>query len=97
MKKCVTTMKETKKQEKRRTRKNIFDGRKPFLYKVHTKNWGKQSQLLQVSSQRFWASKQVNGCQGDDFTSVGTQTGAIKLPLAGTQDWWRRFPPLLGY
>ena len=38
----------------------------------------------------------VNWCQGDGFSSVGTQTGAIKLTMAGTQDWWRRFPPLLG-
>ena len=42
-------------------------------------------------------SKQVNRCQGDGFSSVGAQTGAIKLALAGTQDWWCRFPPLLGY
>ena len=30
------------------------------------------------------------------FLSMGVQTDAIKLAVAGTQDWWRRFPPLLG-
>ena len=28
-------------------------------------------------------SKRVNWCQGDGFSSVGTQTGAIKLAMAG--------------
>ena len=37
-----------------------------------------------------------NGCQGDGFSSVGTRTGTIKFTMAGTQDWWCRFPPLLG-
>ena len=27
------------------------------------------------------------------FSSVGTQTVAIKLAMAGTQDWWCQFPP----
>ena len=30
-------------------------------------------------------------CQGDGFSSEGARTGAIKLTMAGTQDWWRRF------
>ena len=38
----------------------------------------------------------VNGCHGDGFFERGRTNGAIKLALAGTQDWWRRFPPLLG-
>ena len=29
-------------------------------------------------------SKRVNGCQGDGFMSMGAQTGAIKLSMAGT-------------
>ena len=29
-------------------------------------------------------SKQVNGCQGDGFLSVGARTGAIKLAMAGS-------------
>ena len=41
-------------------------------------------------------SKRVNECLGDGFFSVGTRTGTIKLAMAGTQDWWHRFPPLLG-
>ena len=31
-------------------------------------------------------SKQVNRCQGDGFSSVNAQMGAIKLAMAGTQD-----------
>ena len=33
------------------------------------------------------------------FSSVGAQTGAIKLAMAGTYriGAWRQFPPLLGY
>ena len=38
----------------------------------------------------------MNGCQGDGFSNVGAQTGAIKLTMAGIQDWWHRFPSLLG-
>ena len=34
---------------------------------------------------------QVDGCQEDGFPSVGTQTGAIKLTMAGT-DWWYSVP-----
>ena len=75
---------------------------KEALYKAHIKNWGKRSK--QASSQQFWTqsryhlfSKRVNWCQGDGFSSVGARTGAIKLAMAGTQDWWRRFSPLLGY
>ena len=40
-------------------------------------------------------SKRVNWCQGDGFLSVGARIGAIKLAMAGTQDWWCQFPPLL--
>ena len=39
----------------------------------------------------------MNGCQGDGFLSVGVQTGAIKLTMAGTRDWWHRFPSMSGY
>ena len=30
------------------------------------------------------------------FFERGRTNVAIKLAMAGTQDWWRRFPPLLG-
>ena len=30
------------------------------------------------------------------FFEHGHTNGAIKLTMAGTQDWWRQFPPLLG-
>ena len=66
--------------------------------KTDEKNWDK----LRVNNSGYnkdtiLFSKQVNGCQGDGFLSVGAQTGAIKLAMAGTQDWWCGFPPLLGY
>ena len=32
----------------------------------------------------------------DGFSSVGARMGAIKLAMAGTQDRWCRFSPLLG-
>ena len=50
-----------------------------------------------IEGTSYMFSKQVNRCQGDGFTNVGARTSAIKIALAGTQDWWRRFPPLLGY
>ena len=31
------------------------------------------------------SSKQVNACHGDGFSSMDTQTGAIKLAMAGTR------------
>ena len=54
---------------------------------AHKKNWGKRSQS--ALSQRFLSTIcLVNGwCQGDGFLSVGAQTGAIKLEMAGTYDW----------
>ena len=45
-KKCVMKMKETNKEEKRRTHKNVIDGRKPFI-----RNRGKRSQ--RASSEQF--------------------------------------------
>ena len=30
----------------------------------------------------------MNWSQGDGFSSVGVRMGAIKLAMAGTQDWW---------
>ena len=35
--------------------------------------------------------------QRDGFSSMDTQTVAIKLAMAVTYDWWHQFPPLLGY
>ena len=46
-------------------------------------------------------SKRVNECQGDGFLSVGTQTGAIKLAMAGGPNLTNRcrfhqsVPPIL--
>ena len=34
---------------------------------------------------------------GGWFSEHGRMNGAMQLAMAGTQDWWRRFPPLLGY
>ena len=69
---------------------------------MHAESWcyGYQTtsgHRLYIHYRYYMFSKRVNRCQGDDFMSVGARTDAIKLALAGTQDWWRRFPPLLGY
>ena len=34
---------------------------------------------------------------GGWFFERGHTNGAIKLAMAGTQDWWCQFSPLLGY
>ena len=44
----------------------------------------------------LFVSKQVNGCQGDGFSSVGARMGTLKLAMAWYLDWWHRFPPLSG-
>ena len=44
----------------------------------------------------YLSSKRVDGCQGDGFLSMSAQMGAIKLVMAGTQDWLHQFPPFLG-
>ena len=102
-KKCAMKMKQRNKERrsKRRARKNAFGGRKPFIRRTQ-RNWGKRSK--QASSQRFWTqwryhlfSKRVNWCQGGWFFERGRTNGAIKLAMAGTQDRWRRFSPLLDY
>ena len=99
-KKCVMKMKETNKKKKNHRRLKYFCGQEG-VYKTRAESSCNEYQT--ISAQRFlihWRyylfSKRVNGCQGDGFSSVGSQTGAIKLAMAGTQDWWRRFPPLLG-
>ena len=94
-----------KQTNKQRRKKN--DGRLKYfcgqegVYKTRAESLCNEYQT--ISAQRFlihWRyhlfSKRVNVCQGDGFSSVGTRMGAIKLAMAGTQDWWRRFPPLLG-
>ena len=57
--------------------------------------WGNDCGYNEGTTYLF--SKWVNLCQGDGFLSMGAQTGAIKLAMAGTQDWWCQFPPLLDY
>ena len=37
-----------------------------------------------IEGASYLLSKRVNRCQGDGFLGVGTQTGAIKLAMAGT-------------
>ena len=73
---------------------------KEGIYRVSMKNscHGYQpasTRWLLIQWRYYLFSRQVNGCLGDGFSSVGAWTVAIKLAMAGTQDWWRRFPPLL--
>ena len=37
-----------------------------------------------IEGTSYLFSKQVNRCQGDGFSSVGAQTGDIKLAMAGS-------------
>ena len=88
-------MKETNKQRKTmHVRKNVIDGRKPFIMPI-SKTGENDLHKLQVNdcgyNERYYLfSKRVNWCQGDGFLSMGTRTGAIKLAMAGTQDWMVR-------
>ena len=98
-KKCAMIMKQRKKQ---RTHKNVFGRRKPFIRCTQRTGENNLNKLSvndsghNEGSYRLF-SKQVNWCQGDGLSSMGARTGAIKLTMVGTQDWWRRFSPLLGY
>ena len=89
-------------KNKRRAPKIFFDGRKEFIRRMR-KTGVMDIKRLQVTDSSYiegsyyMFSKRMNRCQGDDFTSMDARTGTIKLALAGTQDWWHRFPPLLGY
>ena len=68
--------------------KIIFDGRKEFIRRVRKTRLMDIKRLQVNDSSYIWRyylfSKRVNRCQGDRFLSVGAQTGAIKLAMAGT-------------
>ena len=93
-KKCAMKMKETR-IRKRRTRKNIIHRRKPFIAPK------------QETDENDLHEPQGDDCGYNEGTiclvgglivgreMVGTQMDTIKLAMAGTQDWWCRFPPLL--
>ena len=70
----------------------VIHGRKPFITPIQEID---ESDLhkLQVNDYGYNEGTicLVNWCYGDGFLSVGTQTGTIKLAMAGTQDWWCRF------
>ena len=76
-------------EKKRRAPKIFFDGRKEFIRRVR-KTRLLDIKLLQVNDSSYIEgttylfSKRVNRCQGDGFSSVGAQTGTIKLTMAGT-------------
>ena len=90
---------ETKKQIRKKTRANVIHGRKPFimpkqktgendLHELLGNNCGyNEGTICAVNGELV-----LRGC----FFEHGRTKGAIKLAMAGTQDWWRRFPPLLG-
>ena len=87
-------MKETNKK-KQHAHKNVIDGRKPFTTPIPKTGENDLHELRVSDYGRYYLFRQVNWCQGDGFfLSLGTRAGAIAM--AGTQNWWRRFPPLLG-
>ena len=49
--------------------------------KINAKNL---SSMILDTMEYYLSSKRVNRCQGDGFSSMGAQTGAIKLAMAGT-------------
>ena len=62
----------------------IFDDRKDFVWLYQKSNVTNFDELLvNNSSHTKGTICLVNGCQGDGFSSAGTQTGAIKLAMAG--------------
>ena len=73
-KKYAMKIKETKKKQQA----NVIDGRKPFIRHIQRTGENDLNELRVNNS----------GHNGDGFSSVGTRTGAIKLTLAGAQDWW---------
>ena len=87
------------KEKKRHACKNIIDGRRTFIIRTENSCHGYQpasDRWLLIQWRYYLFSKWVDGHQGDGFSSVGAQTGVLKLAMAGTQDWWRQFPPFLG-
>ena len=69
--------------------KIYFVARKEFIRRVR-KTCVLDINRLQVNDSSYiedtsyMFSKRVNRCQGDGFSSVGAQTGAIKLAMAAT-------------
>ena len=85
--KSVQMKEKTKK--KQHSCKNVIDGRKHFIRCIQ-KTSENDFNKLQVNNfghnegTGYLVSKQVNGCQGDGFSTVGVQIGTIKLTMAGT-------------
>ena len=83
--KCAMKIKQRNKK-KQRAPKIFFDGRKEFIRCVR-KTRAMDIKQLQVNDPSYIEgttylfSKRVNRCQGDGFSSVGAQTGAINLVL----------------
>ena len=77
--------------------KRVFDGREEFIRRL----W--KGHVIDIISGWFFEgtyylfSKQVNGHQGDGFSSMGglgARMCIIKLAMADTYDWWHQ---LSGY
>ena len=82
-KRCVMKMKQSNKK-KRCVRKNDIDGRNHFIRHIRKTGENDFDELQVNDFGHKGGSIWVNWCQGDDFSSVGAQTGAIKLAVAGT-------------
>ena len=79
MKQYVMKMKETTRKDVACVKRFLMKA----LYKAHTKNWGKPSQLASsqqslIQRRYYLFSKWVNSCQGDGFLGMDAQTGTIK-------------------
>ena len=98
--KVCDEMKQTNKK-KRCMRKNVIEGRKPFITLIQ--NTG-ENDLHELRRNDYGYNEGticlVNrsiGHKGRVFQAwAHKRVPFSKLTMAGTQDWWCRFPPLLG-
>ena len=95
--KCVMKIKRKKRQPHK-----FFDDREDFVWLLLKLDVTDVDELQDNNSSHnksttYLSSRWVNACQKDGFLSVGSRTGTIKLAMAGTYDWWCRFPLLSGY
>ena len=62
---------------------------KAFLMPVERSCHGYQrasGEQFLIQRRYYLFGKQMNGCRGDGFSSVGARMGAIRLAMSGTQD-----------
>ena len=69
---------------RRHAHENVIDTRKPFIRHIQKTSENDLHGLQVIVDTMKVFSKWVNWCQGDGFSSMVAQMGAIKLAMAGT-------------